>query len=157
MTLLGSVQTTSLLVVLISVPLFRPGIAAIMAALGHIAKRCGRCNWCRITRRSGAVFPAVNGEGFKMGSWAREADNRQPPRIPQEVPLGGTVHRLPLRDDATLPRSFGSWSPSFLSIPNSLPLRIQIAGANLLHVGSYTPPATQLPPRCAFPANRPGQ
>ena len=22
-----------------------------------------------------------------MGSWVREADNRQPPRIPQEVPL----------------------------------------------------------------------
>ena len=95
--------------------------------------------------------------GIQNGPWAREADSRQPPRIPQEVPLGGTVHRLPLWDDATLPRSFGSWSPSFLSIPNSLPLRIQIAGANLLHVDSYTPPATQLPPRCAFPANRPGQ
>lgn len=34
-----------------------------------------------------------------MGSWAREADNRQPPRIPQEVPLGGTDYRLPLWDD----------------------------------------------------------
>ena len=48
-----------------------------------------------------------------MGPWVREADNRQPPRIPQEVPLGGTVHRLPLRDDTTLSRSFGSGRPSF--------------------------------------------
>ena len=37
-----------------------------------------------------------------MGSWVREADNRQPPLIPQEVPLGGTVHRLPLWDDTIL-------------------------------------------------------
>ena len=37
-----------------------------------------------------------------MGSWVREADSRQPPRIPQEVPLGGTVHRLPLWDDTIL-------------------------------------------------------
>lgn len=37
-----------------------------------------------------------------MGSWVREADSRQPPRIPQEVPLGGTDYRLPLRDDTIL-------------------------------------------------------
>lgn len=43
-----------------------------------------------------------------MGSWAREADNRQPHRIPQEVPLGGTVHRLPLWDDTIFAQVLGS-------------------------------------------------
>ena len=43
-----------------------------------------------------------------MGSWAREADNRQPPRIPQEVPLGGTDYRLPLRDDTIFSQVLGS-------------------------------------------------
>ena len=180
-----------------------------MAALGHIAERCGRWDWCRITRRSGAVFPAVlelpagvepatfrlqDGrsticateaclplwaeylKGSKMATRQTPAATSERVRrkkkglscillgrlfpcrpIYKEVPLGGTVHRLPLRDDATLPRSFGSWSPSFLSIPNSLPPRIQIAGANLLHVDSYTPPASQHPPRCASLANRPGR
>lgn len=42
-----------------------------------------------------------------MGSWVREADNRQPPRIPQEVPPTAVI-RHPLWDDTIFSQVLGS-------------------------------------------------
>lgn len=148
-----------------------------MAALGHIVERCGRWDWCRMTRRSGAVFPTVKKSAigglisvvrkhtpqlpgtpggtrthdltiwphtlllsYRSVSPAKMATRQTPAAISERVrrkkkrgypascwggclrtapytrrcPLVATDYRLPLRDDATLPRSFGSWTPSFL-------------------------------------------